>query len=165
MGQVGNYQGQLYGQVRTMRADLEEKVSTTSRLDHKIVAWILYYASWLLAHFLDHGDGKTSFERRWARPFNGAISRFGERLLYLNPRDSRYKLGPKLSFGMYCGRDHETNEAMMITAAGKVISARTTRRAPKSEQWNVLSFLERLNQVRGSKRCTRQRLRRVRLYH
>ena len=44
---AGNYQMNIYGLVRTIRADFEEKTQLTTRVNHKVVAWILYHSSWL----------------------------------------------------------------------------------------------------------------------
>ena len=78
MGAIGNLQVQLYGQMRTMRADLEKRLGRTIRLNHRVISWLLHYCSFLLTRFLVHEDGVTSYYRRWQKNYSGALCNFCE---------------------------------------------------------------------------------------
>ena len=146
MGSIGNLQTQLYGQIRTLRAFLEEMSGITLRLSHVVVTWLVLYCSFLLTRYLVHEDGHTSYFRRWGRNYQGALCSFGEVLQYLLPRKPRDKLAPKFQKGIYLGKCSETNESFVGTLDGQVIRARTLRRLSGDETWQNKDFLAKLKQ-------------------
>ena len=74
---------------RTLRTQMGDKysklqISTT----HPIVGWAIRHTSWILTRYLRHADGKTSYERRWQRPYASHCASLAKKLCMLNRRRS-----------------------------------------------------------------------------
>ena len=80
-GSIGKLQQTLFGQSRTLRLQLQERILTDVNSNHCIFPWIVKRSQFLLNRFLTHEDGHTSYFRRWKRDYQGALCEFGENCL------------------------------------------------------------------------------------
>ena len=59
----------LFGQSRTLRLQLQERIRTDINSNHCIFPWIVKHSQFLLNRYLTHEDGHTSYFRRWKRDY------------------------------------------------------------------------------------------------
>ena len=108
------------------------QISTT----HPIVGWAIRHASWTLTRYLRHADGKTSYERRWQRPYASPLCIFGETVMYAEQTKVLPKHAIRFNSGIWVGRCTISN-AHLVVDGSKLFRTRTVRRFPEgSERWN-----------------------------
>ena len=71
---------------------------------HPIVGWAIRHASWILTRYLRHADGKTSYERRWQRPYASPLCIFGETVMYAEQTKVLPKHAIRFNSGIWVGR-------------------------------------------------------------
>ena len=101
-----------------------------------LLPWLVRHASWLLNRYLVHGDGLTSYQRRWGKPYGRGLCKFSETVLYRDPGKHVNKLQPVWSSGIWLGKDTESDETLVGTTNG-VLRVRSIRRLLPSEQFNL----------------------------
>ena len=62
--------------VRTLKLDLETRISQKLNITHKVIPWLVEHAVDLVNKLQVGQDGKTSFERLKGKRFNGDLVRF-----------------------------------------------------------------------------------------
>ena len=103
---------------------------------HPIVGWAIRHASWILTRYLRHADGKTSYERRWQRPYASPLCIFGETVMYAEQTKVLPKHATRFNSGIWVGRCTISN-AHLVVDGSKLFRTRTVRRFPEgSERWN-----------------------------
>ena len=133
-GSVGNAQQTLFGQVRTLTLQVKNDYSLDIPVTSIVYPWLVKHAQWTLNHFMQHADGKTSFERRWGRPYTHAVCRFLETVLF-RKNTKTAKGSPAWIEGLWVGRDTESNEHLILTSEG-AWKTRNVRRLPPTGQAN-----------------------------
>ena len=94
------------------------------------------HASWILTRYLRHVDGKTSYERRWERPYASPLCIFGETVMYAEQTKVLPKHAIRFNLGIWVGRCTISN-AHLVVDGSKLFQTRTVRRFPEgSERWN-----------------------------
>ena len=83
-GSIGKAQQNLYGQIWTLRPQLQERYGLEIAAQDCIYPWIVKHGQFLLNRYLIHADGLTSFRRRWDKDYT---SGFGECVLFRMGRD------------------------------------------------------------------------------
>ena len=134
-GSVGQMQRTLYGQVRTLIAQVEQNLNIQITSDHVLYPWALKHAQWLLNRYLVHSDGCTSYYRRWNRNYEGGLCQFAEvvHAKVIGGHAVRKADIPWKS-ALWLGRDTEADEIIVATDEG-VTKVRTVRRTPPSQHW------------------------------
>jgi hypothetical protein len=75
-GSVGNAQSTLYGQVRALILHVKNTYELDIPCNSTVFPWVVKHAQWLINRYLIHSDGKTSWERRWNKPYDRGICNF-----------------------------------------------------------------------------------------
>ena len=130
-GSVGNVQRTLYGQLRTLLSQVQEKTGVKVSSESPLFAWCVKHAQWLINRYLIGTDGKTAYSRRWSREYGGSLCMFGELIDAKMPISNKMKLpkgGSQWFTGVYLGKDTEADEVIIGNAEG-VFKVRTVRRS------------------------------------
>ena len=131
-GSIGNQQATFYAQVRTLVLQLEKDYGCIVDTSSPLFPWVVKHAQWTLNRYLEHSDGKTSFERRWGRKYNQAICNFAETVLFRMASHNTKKpaqRGLKLS-----GSAKTQGDEHVVATSDGVRKARSVRRLPPSQQ-------------------------------
>ena len=135
-GSIGKMQQTLFGQSRTLRLQLQERIRTDINSNHCIFPWIVKHSQFLLNRYLTHEDGHTSYFRRWKRDYQGSLCEFGETVLFRMPGKLRNKANTAWYTGIWLGKDTEADESI-VHCEGSVYKIRTVKRVIPSKQWNT----------------------------
>ena len=82
-GSIGKMQQTLFGQSRTLRLQLQERIRTDINSNHCIFPWIVKHSQFLLNRYLTHEDGHTSYSCRWKHDYQGSLCEFGEPVCFV----------------------------------------------------------------------------------
>ena len=137
LGHTERFIQTLWTQLRTLRTQMGDKYSKLQiPTTHPIVGWTIRHASWILIRYLLHADGKTSYERRWQRPYASPLCIFGETVMYAEQTKILPKHVIRFNSGIWVGRCTISN-AQLIVDGSKLFRTRTVRRFPEGpERWN-----------------------------
>ena len=139
-GSVERFHRTLMGQIRTLRAQLQQNYDRTITSKHPIVPWQVRHTAYLLNRYATHADGNTSYFRRWNKDHRAPICEFGETVQYLLPTVKQLpKMEQRFFKAIWLGRDTATGETL-LGISNKVIRARTIRRMPKPEKYDKQMF-------------------------
>ena len=89
--------------------------------------WAVKHAQWLINRYMVGTDGKTAYNRRWSRDYNGALCMFGELIDAKVPVSGMVrvpKAGSQWFTVVYLGKDTEADEVILGNASG-VFKVRT----------------------------------------
>ena len=125
-GSIGKMQQTLFGQSRTLRLQLQERIRTDINSNHCIFPWIVKHSQFLLNRYLTHEDGHTSYFRRWKRDYQGSLCEFGETVLFRMPGKLRNKADTAWYTGIWLGKDTEADESI-VHCEGSVYKVRTVK--------------------------------------
>ena len=117
----------LFGQSRTLRLQLQERIRAETKSNHCILPWIVKHSEFLLNRFLTHEDGHTSCFRRWKKDYQGALCEFGETVLLRMPGKLKSKADSACHTGIWLGKDTEADESI-VQCEGTVLKVRTVKR-------------------------------------
>eukprot|EP00971_Amphidinium_carterae_P052156 1026888-Amphidinium_carterae.1 len=136
LGSVGKAQDLLARQVRTLRADFEQRYSPlklTAASD--LWPWLVRHSAWSQERFHVHATGQTSFEACFGVAYHGVVLRFGETAMFKwsAPSSKIGKAELRFQKGLFVGKHYATNEFLMMTHAG-VFPSRTVKRLPLESQ-------------------------------
>ena len=137
LGHTQRFIQTLWAQLRTLRTQMGDKYSKLQiPTTHPIVGWAIRHASWILTRYLRHADGKTSYERRWQRPYASPLCIFGETVVHAEQMKVLPKHAIRFNLGIWVGRCTISN-AHLVVDGNKLFRTRTVRRFPEgSERWN-----------------------------
>ena len=139
-GSVERFHRTLMGQIRTLRAQLQQNYDRTITSKHPIVPWLVRHTAYRLNRYATHADGNTSYFRRWNKDHRAPICEFGETVQYLLPAVKQLpKMEQRFFKAIWLGRDTATGETL-LGISNKVIRARTIRRMPKPEKYDKQMF-------------------------
>ena len=130
LGHTERFIQTLWAQLRTLRTQMGDKYSKLQiPSTHPIVGWATRHASWILTRYLRHADGKTSYERRWQRPYASPLCMPNRRRSYRNtPHDSSQAYGLD---------DARIRMRIWLWMVASCFEPETVRRFPEgSERWN-----------------------------
>ena len=131
---------QVQGQCRAMRLALEARYGGL-RLSCNHVAWArpVRHASWLLNRFQPGSSGRVPFAQLNAVPWNGEVVEFGETVVWrqsfphhrlMKGKERQHKGDPCWHRGVWWGRAEETDEQVIGTPKGIVLTRSIRRLAP-----------------------------------
>ena len=133
-GSIGKMQQTLFGQSRTLRLQLQERIRTEIKSNRCIFPWIVKHSQFLLNRFLAHEDGHTSYFRRWKKDYQGALCEFGETVLFRMPEKLKNAADTARHTGIW--KDTEADESI-VQCEGTVLKVRTVKRIIPSKPWNT----------------------------
>ena len=114
LGSIERLHRTLAGQIRTIRAQLENNYDRTITSQQPIMPWMVRHAASLLNRYHIHSDGNTSFYRRWSKERKALLCLFGETIQYMVPTaKTPPKLEQRFFTGIWLGRDTATNERII----------------------------------------------------
>ena len=131
-GSVERFHSTLYGQVRTLKRQLERSYNIQLNGTHPITTWLIRHAAWTISHFQLLSDGHTAYQRRWTKAYHSPLCTFGETVSWRETRKHTMKAQPMWHTGIWLGRDSESDEHMICTDQG-VLRTRCIRRNSPSE--------------------------------
>ena len=137
LGHTERFIQTLWAQLRTLRTQMGDKYSKLQiPTTHPIIGWAIRHASWILTRYMLHADGKTSYERRWQRPYASPLCIFGETVMYAEQTKVLPKHAIRFNSGIWVGRCTISN-AHLVVDGFKLFRTRIVRRFPEgSERWN-----------------------------
>ena len=139
-GSVERIHRTLMGQIRTLRAQLQQNYDRTITSRHPIVPWMVRRTAYLRNRYATHADGNTSYFRRWNKDHRAPICEFGETVQYLLPTVKQLpKMEQRFFKAIWLGRDTSTGETL-LGIGNKVVRARTIRRMPKPDKYDKQMF-------------------------
>ena len=110
-GNVERFHRTLMGQVRTLKAQLQNNYDITISSKHPIVPWLVRHTAFLVNRYLTHPDGNTSYFRRWNKDHRQPLCEFGETVQYLLPTSKQLpKMEQRFMPGIWLGREVSTGE-------------------------------------------------------
>ena len=128
------------GQIRTLRAQLQQNYDRTIASKHPIVPWLVRQTEYLSNRFATHADGNTSYFRRWNKDHKAPFCEFGETVQYLLPTVKQLpKMEQRFFKAVWLGRDTATGETL-LGISNKIVRARTNRRMPKPDKYDKQIF-------------------------
>lgn len=113
-------------------AKYNEKLSVS----HKLLAWAIRHAGWILNRFQVHADGMTSYRRLKGVNYRGEVVEFAECVWARIPGRTRTdKLEPRWTAGVWVGKVESSDEHLVGTSTG-IVRARSIMRRPEPERWD-----------------------------
>ena len=147
MGSIGRMQQTLFGQVGTLRLQLQDCLGIEITSNDCIFPWIVKHSQFLLNRYMTHEDGQTSNFRRWKKDYQTGLCDKVDTvdtikrtiLVKLFCFECRGKLRDKVDTawyeGIWLGKDTEVDESLVF-GNGTMHKVRTVRRVVPSKQWN-----------------------------
>ena len=134
-GSIGKMQQTLFGQARTLRLQLQDRLGMEITSNNCIFPWIIKHSQFLLNRYMTHEDGQTSYFRRWKKDYQTGLCEFGETVLFRMPGKLKDKADAAWHEGIWLGKDTEADESLVF-GNGTMHKVRTVRRVVPSKQWN-----------------------------
>ena len=101
--------------VRTLKLDLETRISQKLNITHKVILWLVEHAVDLVNKLQVGQDGKTSFERLKGKRFNGDLVRFANPVMMrVAGKVQGGVMAERWFEGLYMGMRFHTNEAVVM---------------------------------------------------
>lgn len=125
------------GQIRVLRAALEERINVQIKLSDAIVPWMIRHAACLITHYRVRPSGRTAYQLMKGRRASAKIVEFGEPIQFKIPKT---KLMPghfedRWDEGIYLGFDMRSGENLVGTGVG-VFRAPTIMRKTLDQRWS-----------------------------
>ena len=142
LGMLGAIQNLLQGQIRTLRASVEQQYSTVIGPSKDIWPWLVRHAGWQIHHCHIRGNRRTSYQEITGCQYNGWIVPFGETCVYRHafskagrkPGAHIKKADLRFDIGIFVGKSFESDEAVIMTSENGTVYARTVRRLEESRK-------------------------------
>ena len=136
-GEVEVTNQMVQGQVRTVKAQLEQRLGEAVPLNSDLLPWLVSHSGTTISRYHVGKDGFTSYRRLKGRAFVRPCTELGECIWYLKHKSAkRGTLQPRWADGVFLGIREESGEIIVGTPEG-VLKARTFRRKGSSEErWN-----------------------------
>ena len=103
-------------------------------LESFLLPWLVRFSGWLLTTFHTQPDGHSAFYKITGAEYGHAVVPFGETVMVREARPVDTKLNPRWKRGIWLGRTTTSNENIVATEDGTVVS-RTVRRLPPAARW------------------------------
>ena len=101
--------------VRTLKLDLETRISQKLNITQKVIPWLVEHAVDLVNKLQVGQDGKTSFERLKGKRFNGDLVRFANPVMMrVAGKVQGGVMAERWFEGLYMGMRFHTNEAVVM---------------------------------------------------
>ena len=146
-GRVERVIRDVKGLIRTLRADLQDKIKAPIHLDSNIVPWIVRHAGYILTRCRVHPCGRTAMQRMKGQKTHRPILPFGEAVMFKIPK-TKTKVGDfedRFEKGIWLGMTIQSGENIVATSEGVYRVGRVMRCAP-DQRWSA----EMIGKVVGS---------------
>ena len=129
--------------VRTLKLDLEARISETLKITHKVIPWLIEHAVDLVNKIQVGQDGKTCFERVIGNRFNGDVLRFASPLLMrVAGKVQGGVMSERWFEGLYMEMRFRTNEAIVLRLSdGVMVRTRSIQRQERDVTIEMLGEL------------------------
>ena len=118
----------------------QETLQIRLKVTHPLMTWLVKHATWLYNRYQLHGDGKTSYERRWGRSYQRPIVTFAETVAFKYAATTKNKTTPDWDYGIWLGKCTQSDEHYVSTAQA-VYRSRSIRRLPPSNRYDRELFI------------------------
>ena len=124
--------------VRTHKLALEKKLQKRVPSTHPVMTWLVEHAADILNKFQVGVDGRTAYERSRGKKYKGEMYHFGRKVFHMHPgKHSGGSMKSRWSTGIFLGKMHKSDEAMVYTDDHKLVKARSIKLLPESESWDA----------------------------
>ena len=126
------------GLVRTLRADLQDKIKKPVNLDSPIVPWMIRHAGYVLTRVRVHPCGRTSLTRMKGQKTHRPMLPFGEAVMFKIPMTKR-RIGDfedRFEKGVWVGMTVQSGENIVATKDGVYRTGGVIRCAP-DQRWSA----------------------------
>ena len=132
LGKAERANGTVQGQIRALRAGVNEYYGIDLKADHILVPWMVRRAAWILNRFLIRASGKTPYRALRGKNYDQPIAAFGECVMYRDTDADATKLKPRWKGGIFVGKLDLTEEFAVLTESGAP-KVRTIKRMPRPQ--------------------------------
>ena len=138
-------------QVRALRTDVHTRYGVWLSTDRPAWPWLVRHAAWLLDRYAVKATHRTCYEDAYGAGYRGPLLQFLEACLYRRPKSDSgamtrgrraQKADNQWDKGLWLGKDHVSNEAVLGTPVG-IEMARAVKRLPEPAQVD-LELLEKM---------------------
>ena len=126
--------------LRTMRLDLEDRLSAQLPIGHPMMAWLVRHVGFCHTAFAKGADGRTAWQTVRGRVYGQRLYHFGEKVHWKLPMKGprsqpRGNTGEKWQTGIYLGNEYEAN-SYVVSIGDTTVSSRAVIRYPDPERWS-----------------------------
>ena len=122
--------------VRVGMLDLEQAIGAKISVHDVVFAWLVRHMTDAHSKFHIGADGRTAYERLKGKPYAGIMLPFGEAVLHrVIGKVQGGDMRERWMDGVFLGRTHESDEALVMTMEGDVVRARSV--TPREENIKV----------------------------
>lgn len=136
-GKVERTVREVKGLIRTLRADLQDKIKEPIDLDSPVVPWLVRHAGYILTRCRVLECGRTALHRMKGQKSHRPIIPFGEVVMFKIPKTKR-RLGDfedRFEKGVWLGMTVQSGENIVATSDAVYRVGGVMRRAP-DERWS-----------------------------
>ena len=131
---------ELKAKVRTLKFALEQLLNVRIDSSHQCLPFLIMHAAATINRGRRGPDGRTAYELRFGKPWNGKIAEFGEKVMYLGPGSRKSRLDTGYQEGVFFGLN-EDQVGYYIGVPGKVTRARAIKLLDESRRRDRELFL------------------------
>jgi len=139
---------EVKAKARTIKHATEQLLNVQISPDHPCLPFLILYACSTVNRGRKGADGRTSYELRFGRPWNGKIAEFAEKVMWLPLGKSASTLDSGYKEGIFLGLV-ERNNHYFIGLDGKVVLARAFKLLSNDRRRDPDLF----NRIRGKPWC------------
>ena len=130
------------GQIRTLKAALEDRLGQKLPLDAHILPWLVEHAGTLLNMFELSDDGKVPIQRLRGRKVHTPLVEFGESVQFMPLNIAQLgKMTSRTIDGIYLGVSLGTGESLVGNSDG-IFRTRSIHRKPLEQRWSLKDVLD-----------------------
>ena len=102
-----------------------------------MLPFLVRHCAWLMTHYQVKSDGKTPYDRRRGRPYQGQVAEFSVVVHFRDPRKAADMpmLDDRWNLGLWLGKSLVSDEHRVGTSAG-VRRCRSIWRRPEKQRWD-----------------------------
>ena len=137
-GKIERIIREVKGLIRTLRADLQDKIQSKITLDSPIVPWLVRHVGYIMTRCRVHPCGRTSMHRMKGQKTHRPMIPFGEAVLFKIPKTKR-RIGDfedRFEKGIWVGMTVQSGENIVATGDGVYRVGGIMRCAP-DKRWSA----------------------------
>ena len=115
-GHIERYHQSLWGQAKVLKEVIKKHYKYDLKVTHPLMTWLVKHATWLYNRYQLHGDGKTSYERRWGRSYQRPIVTFAETVAFKYAATTKNKTTPDWDYGIWLGKCTQSDDCLLYTS-------------------------------------------------
>ena len=134
-------------EIRTWKSSIDDAIKGTIPPTHDLMTWLVEHVCSVNRRTAVGADGKTPTERIRGRKGRNVMAELAECILYMPLRGdtdakrvAKIEFEPRFMKGVFLGLTDRSDEILVAGPEG-IRKARTIRRLPEEERWNVEQIL------------------------